>query len=141
MLIWYFSNNLDIYDMLKNYQKNISVYGCSSIQGTTFYSCWNFMKPGSQSGTYHLSFRSPLKLRLGPPKWFQWLKWRENIMLICHENFCRQDTTQTLEIISLIPPISLPYNGHSKSRFFCAVKTLVLKFCARKSAKISLKIT
>ena len=31
---------------------NISVYGCSQIQGTTFYSCWNLMKPGSQSGTY-----------------------------------------------------------------------------------------
>jgi hypothetical protein len=30
---------------------------------------------------------------------------------------------------------------HSKSRFFCAAKSLVLKFCARKSGKISLKIT
>ena len=30
---------------------------------------------------------------------------------------------------------------HSKSRFFCAVKTIVLKFCARKRTKISLKIT
>ena len=30
---------------------------------------------------------------------------------------------------------------HSKSRFFCAVKTVVLKFCAGKSAKTSLKIT
>ena len=36
---------------------------------------------------------------------------------------------------------AIPMNRHSKSRFFCAVKTLVLKFCARKSAKISLKIT
>ena len=38
--------------MLENSQNNISVYGCSPIQGTTFYSCWNLMKPGSQSGTY-----------------------------------------------------------------------------------------
>ena len=38
--------------MLENYQKNISVYGCSPIQRTQFYSCWNFMKPGSQSETY-----------------------------------------------------------------------------------------
>ena len=38
--------------MLENCQINISVYGCSSIQGTQFYSCWNLMKPGSQSGTY-----------------------------------------------------------------------------------------
>ena len=30
---------------------------------------------------------------------------------------------------------------HSKSRLFCAVKTLYMKFCARKSAEISLKIT
>ena len=28
-----------------------------------------------------------------------------------------------------------------KDHFFCAVKTLVLKFCARKSAKITPKIT
>ena len=38
--------------MLENCQNNISVYGCSPIQGTTFYSCWNLMKPGSQSRTY-----------------------------------------------------------------------------------------
>ena len=38
--------------MLENCQNNISVYGCSPIQGTKFYSCWNLMKPGSQSGTY-----------------------------------------------------------------------------------------
>ena len=37
--------------MLENCQKNISVCGCSPIQGTKFYSCWNLMKPGSQSGT------------------------------------------------------------------------------------------
>ena len=37
--------------MLENCQNNISVYGCSQIQGTIFYSCWNLMKPGSQSGT------------------------------------------------------------------------------------------
>ena len=36
---------------LENYQNNISVYGCSPIQGTKFYSCWNLMKPGYQSGT------------------------------------------------------------------------------------------
>ena len=38
--------------MLENCHNNISVYGCCPIQGTKFYSCWNFMKPGSQSGTY-----------------------------------------------------------------------------------------
>ena len=38
--------------MLENWQNNISVYGCSLIQGTTPYSCWNLMKPGCQSGTY-----------------------------------------------------------------------------------------
>ena len=37
--------------------------------------------------------------------------------------------------------VGRPAYRHSKSRFFCAVKILVLKFCARKSAKISLKIT
>ena len=37
--------------MLENCQNNISVYGCSPIQGTKFYSCWNLMTPGSQSGT------------------------------------------------------------------------------------------
>ena len=37
--------------MFENCQNNISVYGCSPIQGTKFYSCWNLMKPGSQSGT------------------------------------------------------------------------------------------
>ena len=31
-------------------------------------------------------------------------------------------------------------NRHSKSRFFCAVKTSVLKICARKSAKITPKV-
>ena len=38
--------------MLENSQKNISMHGCSRIQGTRFYSRWNFMKPGSQSKTY-----------------------------------------------------------------------------------------
>ena len=38
--------------MLENCQNNISVYGCSPIQGTKLYSCWNLMKPRSQSGTY-----------------------------------------------------------------------------------------
>ena len=37
--------------MLKNGQNNISVYGFSPIRGKNFYSCLNFMKPGSQSGT------------------------------------------------------------------------------------------
>ena len=36
----------------ENCQYNISVYGCSPIQGTKFYSCWNFMKLGLQSDTY-----------------------------------------------------------------------------------------
>ena len=30
---------------------------------------------------------------------------------------------------------------HSKSKKFCAVKTIDLNFCSRNSAKISLKIT
>ena len=38
--------------MLENCQNNISVYCFSPIQGTKLYSCWNLMKPGSQSGTY-----------------------------------------------------------------------------------------
>ena len=38
--------------MLENCQNNISVYSCSPIQGTKFHSCWNLMKPGSQSWTY-----------------------------------------------------------------------------------------
>ena len=40
--------------MLENCENNISVYGCSPIQGTTFDSYRNLMKPGSQSGTYSL---------------------------------------------------------------------------------------
>ena len=48
MLIWYISNNLDAYDYVENCKNNISVYGFSPIQGTTFYSCWNLMKPGFQ---------------------------------------------------------------------------------------------
>ena len=39
-------------NMLGNCQNNNTVYGYSPIQGTKFYSCWNFMTPGSQSGTY-----------------------------------------------------------------------------------------
>ena len=35
-----------------------TMYGYSPIQGTTFYSRWNFMKPGSQSGTYGLKIMS-----------------------------------------------------------------------------------
>ena len=38
--------------MLENCQNNISVYGCTPIKGTKFYSCWKLMKSGSQSGTY-----------------------------------------------------------------------------------------
>ena len=41
--------------MLENCQNNISMYDCSPIQGTIFYSSWNLMKPGSQSGTYVIS--------------------------------------------------------------------------------------
>ena len=46
--------------LLENCQNNISVYGCSPIQGKIFYSCWNLMKPGSESGTYTL-FLFPVK--------------------------------------------------------------------------------
>ena len=35
--------------MLENCQNNISVYGCSPIQGKKLDSFWNLMKPGSQS--------------------------------------------------------------------------------------------
>ena len=41
--------------MLENCQNNILVFGCSPIQGTKFYYCWNLMKTGSHSGTYILS--------------------------------------------------------------------------------------
>ena len=43
MLIWYCQNK-------------ISVYACSPIQGTKFYSCWNLMKQGFQSGTYVINW-------------------------------------------------------------------------------------
>ena len=46
-----FATILTIMIMLENCQNNISVYGCSPIQGTKCYSCGNLMKPGSQSGT------------------------------------------------------------------------------------------
>ena len=47
-----------------------------------------------------------------------------------------------IPLLSLVTlSLFYPCFRHSKSIFFCAVKTLVLKFCARKSAKISLKIT
>ena len=42
--------------MLENCQNSISVYSCSSIQGTKFYFFFNFMKPGSQSETYLVYF-------------------------------------------------------------------------------------
>ena len=57
-----FPTILTYMNMLENCQNNISVYGCSPIQGTKFDSCWNFRKPGSQSGTFtrdlfsHLGF-------------------------------------------------------------------------------------
>ena len=44
-----FPTILTYMSMLENCQNNISVYGWSKIQGTTFYS---WMKPGSKSGTY-----------------------------------------------------------------------------------------
>ena len=50
-----FARILTYMNMLENCQNNISVYGCSAIQETKFYSCWNFIKPGSQSGTYIFS--------------------------------------------------------------------------------------
>ena len=37
--------------MLENGQNNILVFSCTPIQGTNLYSCWNLLKPGSQSGT------------------------------------------------------------------------------------------
>ena len=49
MLLSFFFNNLDIYDCVQNC--HISVYGCSPIWGTKFYSCWNLLEPGSQSKT------------------------------------------------------------------------------------------
>ena len=53
MLIWYFSNNLDIYDYVwKLPEQHLSVWFFSN-PGDKIYSCWNLMKPGSQSGTYH----------------------------------------------------------------------------------------
>ena len=47
-----FPSVLTYMNMLENCLNNISVYGCSQIQGTKFYSCRNLMKPGSQSGKY-----------------------------------------------------------------------------------------
>ena len=49
--------------MLKNCKNNITVYGCSPIQGTAYYSCWNNMKPGSQSGTYIICSRVVCQMR------------------------------------------------------------------------------
>ena len=54
--------------MLENCQNNISVYGCSPIQGTKCYPCWNSMKPGSQSGTFTLSFSAFI---------FLWKLWKD----------------------------------------------------------------
>ena len=61
-----FQTILTYMNMLENCQNNISVYGCSPIQGTKFYSCWSLMKPGSQSGSYSNStlFDSIVKKRL-----------------------------------------------------------------------------
>ena len=47
-----FPTILTYINMLENYQNNILVYGCSPIQGTKLYACWNLMKSGIQSGTY-----------------------------------------------------------------------------------------
>ena len=49
--------------MLENCQKNILVYGCSPIQGTKLLSCWNLMKPGSQSETYMIVVLARNKIR------------------------------------------------------------------------------
>ena len=42
--------------MLGNCQNNISLYGCSPIQGTKFYSRWNLMKPGSHYFCYLMNY-------------------------------------------------------------------------------------
>ena len=47
-----FPTILTYMSMLENCQNNIIVNDCSPIRGTKFYSCWNLMKTGSQSGTY-----------------------------------------------------------------------------------------
>ena len=53
----------------------------------------------------------------------------------------RENLQVHLHIIPSSPQALLPWGRHSKSRFFCAVKTSVLKFCARKSGKVTPKIT
>ena len=67
---WYdvFPTILTYINMLENCQNKILVYGCSPIQGTKFYSCWNLMKPGSQSGTYALTESTCLKLPANGPR-------------------------------------------------------------------------
>ena len=49
-----FPTTLTYVVMLENCQNNISIYGCFPIQGKNVNSCWNFIKPGSQSATYAL---------------------------------------------------------------------------------------
>ena len=93
-----------------NFQNNISVYGCSQIQGTKFYSCWNLMKPGSQSETYvrclvrsgfqanclrrgnyeHIGIFPPLKTvsQSLPPRW------------ICHQQCDRPHTGERGHLLS-----------------------------------------
>ena len=53
-----FPNILTYMIMLENCLNNISMYGCSPIQGKFFYSCGNFTKPGSQSGKYIYFFKN-----------------------------------------------------------------------------------
>ena len=48
MLVWKFSNNPYICGYVENGRNNISMCGCSSIQGNNYNSCLNIMKPGYQ---------------------------------------------------------------------------------------------
>ena len=52
MLVWYFSNNLDVYDYVGKLPKQHFSVWFFTDPGATFYSCWNLMKPGSQIWTY-----------------------------------------------------------------------------------------
>ena len=69
---------------------------------------------------------------------FKYIHWQ-----LLHYCSLLADTTNSV-IFRIIPIIFItnPVSSNTlKVDFFCAVKTSVLKFCARKSAKISLKIT
>ena len=51
MLIWYFSNNLVIYNYVgKLPEQHFSAWVFSNPGDNLHFFCWNFMKPGSQSG-------------------------------------------------------------------------------------------